>query len=458
MSFYPGLKHKKRSSFWIGLTLILFFNIVKISFGAEFNSLSRVSSDSTGRKYQLSRNQNHSIDFDSKNNLHISYFGDDGQSLQSTSPDNPSYICYAYLDSTGKLVNEIDTIADSYVSGEYVGGRDPSLTVDIYDNVWICWYDFRNCTAGGNWIDNTEIYIDSKISSGSFSVSDTRLVISNPAIQNTNSYIPHLSASNIDGSLTVAWYDFEWDDTSEILVKTSDTSGTFNLGESKNFLRKTNAADRGGAIFENSLWMPSIEIDDAGVQHVIYGQGNFGDKQDLYYMQVAPNGIQTTTTLIASSTNLHFFTPASMTQSSNGDLWVFYAKDLDLQQDNIYLHRKKKGETTFSSPLVYSLTAWQLSPDVEVDSKGIIHLAWIERRSDLDRDVYYASYDPEQSSWSGKTIVTSHSSRWEAIDLTLSPAGIPYICMEENLDNIAQNSFEGYNLAYLFDTAASYKF
>ena len=399
-----------------------------------------VADGGSNRNYQLSRLSNSVLAFDPQGVLHLTYWRGDENSSQGTSPDRPSYVCYRSRSREGLWNHEL-CIDDSTHENKHVGGRHPTLTIDSAGRVWVVWHDYRHCTEAGGWQNNIEIYADVKPPGGRFSPADLRLTKTEPpAHLGDNGHIPRIAADPTTGRMSVAWYDFHFSlgqgmwDVTDIMLKTSDATGNFDLNEPIGAMRLTDAKHRGGVSSSDtpSYWAPDIAVDTSGTRHLIWGGGAWSAFQDLHYVAV-PLGVTSVveTTVLATEAVNGFWDPPHLTLAPTGDLWVAYV-DMGTPSRNVVLLRKRAGGATFDPPLILEREGRQVAPDLEIDQQGLVHLVYVHRRTDTDRDVLYASYDPETETWGTDVQLTSRAAKWERPCLALDSKGRPFIVFEEN--------------------------
>ncbi|MBN1865916.1 hypothetical protein JW916_01370 [Candidatus Sumerlaeota bacterium] len=378
-------------------------------------------------KYRLSRLAGHVAAFDSSGTLHATYWS----GYEETNPSAPSHIYYrAWSPTAGWGAQE--AIDDSEVAGQHVGGRHPGLAVTHDDGVWVVWHDHRDCSPGGSYQDNTEIYGDFKPAGGAFSSTDVRFTDTPPGGGTAeNGYTPKI-ALDPNGALVLAWYDFHYDSQiSDLFLKTSDTDGTFNLSETMDAMRLTNLNDRGGSLPSTPAFaLPDLAIDSAGARHLAWG-GGFG-VGGLYYAQAARGSVSVGEELLDSA-GWDFFDPAHIAVSPSGDVWIAYGKESGSTNTNerVVLLRKRAGQSAFDAPIEISETvSRQYAPDIAVDSDGVVHLVWIDRRA--GRQVYYGRYSPTAGRLVEEIPLTPETGSWERPTLAISERGRIAVLFEEN--------------------------
>ena len=415
------LIHFHSARAWLAFGFVLFWLAsARLSSAAEFIPAEKITDGA--RRYRLSRAANGHLGLDSTGRLHAVYWSGGIQ----TTPLFPSFVYYRSWTLEGGWGAQI-SIDDSTVTEGHIGGRHPSLTVTADDKVWVGWHGHRHAT-GPTWIDNIEIYADSKPSGGSFSSVDIRLTTSTAISAGDNGYTPKI-VEDASGRLSVSWYDFHQDaGVSDVYLKRSDEFGVFDTAESMASMQLTDKNGRGGS---PPFTVPDLAIDGSGTLHLVWAGGSQADV-DLYYAE-APPGASSVSEIILASGATDFFDPAHITVAPNGDVWVAYGDDAAIGNENVVLRRRRSGQSDFDPPItILPDAARQLGPDHEVDSAGLVHLVWIDER--FGRHIYYALYDPEEDVVIEEDRLTDQpSSAWTRPTLTLGPDGSVFVLFEESL-------------------------
>lgn len=371
--------------------------------------------------FQLSRNPNASMGFDSTGRLHIVYWS----GFFATNPNEPAYVYYQnWTEVDGWSTREF--IDDSYFDDGSTllkyGGRHPSLAIAPDDSVWVAWHDHRhsNPDPPGNGIDNIEIYADRRPAGGSFSSTDIRLTQTSAAHFGDNGYMARIVAAP-DGTISVLWYDFHEDgNISDIFVTSSDTTGDFGAIEPILSMRITDQDDRPGSGFSKEAYsIPDLAVDQSGDLYAIWTSG-FGGAAPVYFAEV-PNPVTTlplSSIETAASSTGAYFDPAKVTVAPTGDVWLAYTGVSGTERD-IYAMRRPAGSSSFDNPILLKGAAGVLEKavDLEVDATGLIHFAWIDNRSGTH--VYYGVYDPIADQLDEEVQVTEDSLAYERVTLAL---------------------------------------
>jgi hypothetical protein len=373
------------------------------------------------RRFQLSRTANSVMAFDSAGRLHIAYWS----GRITTSPATPSFVYYQSW-SAAEGWSPREEIDNSEVAGDHVGGRHPSLAVTPNDDVWVVWHDHRHSTAGGNWIDNTEIYADFKPAAGSFSSSDIRVTNTTAGHFGDNSYTPKIAAHS-SGRLSLIWYDYTANATvSDLYLEHSDLSGAFNFADAIGGARATFEPSRSGS---PEFTVPDLAIAPDGTRHLVWTGGQ-GPGVDLYYGSAAAESPAVSEQLLIAGA-ADFFDPPHIAAAPNGDIWIAFGDDRVVGAEDLTLLRKRAGESSFDPEFVLSSPAFrQTAPDLEIDSAGRVHLVWVDERDGAH--VYYGVFDPATETLIGEQQLTEISASWERPTLALDAFENAYILFEQS--------------------------
>ena len=379
-----------------------------------------------GAKYAMSRCSNSQMAVDSEGTLHVTYWSGG----LSTLPSSPSYIYYRTWNLQSGWSSQI-SIDDSTAEGSHLGGRHPSLTLDSRGTVWVTWHDHRNSTSAGNWIDNLEIYADFKPKGGSFTSTDLRMTTTNHANLGDNGYTPKI-VGHPDGSIAISWYDFGLDgNVSDLYLKTSDTGGVFDLGQTLDQMRLTNKDDRTGFA---SYTLPDLAATPDGKNHLCWIRG-FGSGADLYYAEAVQGGTPVNEVLLKSGA-ADFFDPPHITASPSGDVWVAYGDDAlnGIGNEDVVVFRRPAGQSGFDTAVtLLNGPAREYAPDIEIDSKGFLHLVWVDERSGTH--IYHGIFDPGTLVLLQEDRLTATPGNWARPSLALDSRDQVYVLWEEEIDS-----------------------
>jgi hypothetical protein len=262
-----------------------------------------------------------------------------------------------------------------------IGARHPSLAIAPDDAVWIAWEDHRHGSSTFSYIDNNEVYANSKPAGGSFAASDIRLTTSTAGPPGDNAYTPKIVSLG-DGRLSVLWYDFTANfDVADLYLKTSSNAGVFDTGESMASMRLTNETARSGA---PSFTVPDVAVDASGTLHVTWATGE-GAIADLYYGSVTPGGTLSQQLLAAGVAS--YFDPPRIAVAPGGDVWIANGDGTN----KVTLRRKPAASSTWDSPIdIATQTAPSAGPTMAFADSGDLHLAWVDERS--GSHVYHALF------------------------------------------------------------------
>lgn len=368
--------------------------------------------------YQASRNPAHTMAFDSTGRLHVTYFS----GSVSTAPADPSIVYYRNwkLGEGWSAPTAVDR-----PTAPRIGARHPSLAVLPNDTVWIVWQDHRHCLAAKNYIDNTEIYGNFRPTGGDFQSADIRLTETASGHNGDNGYTPRLGV-DATGKVSLAWFDFAAEATvADIYLRTSDTAGVFNPLDPFVAGRLTDFATRGAT--PPSFTVPDIALDAAGTRHLTWGTGEAA-RGDLYYGSVAAGGSTTTPQLLAAG-SADYFDPPRIAVSPAGDVWIAYGDDSVVGGEDVVLRRLRVGQPSFDAPITIAANAArQYAPTIAFDAAGIVHLAWVDRRSGTQ--VYYGRFDPATSTLLEEQAITTTSASYSRPAIVIDPAGVACILYE----------------------------
>lgn len=374
--------------------------------------------------YRLSRTPGKVMAFDTLGNLHVVYWSGGIETKPVTSP---SFI-YHRLRPPGGAWSPQVSIDDSFIGVDKIGGRHPSLAIDPDDTVHVVWHDHRHSTAPA-WIDNLEIYMDSRPAAGSFSATDLRLTNSTAVHLGDNGFTPQIAAE-ASGRLHVVWYDFNQDfNFSDIYLLASDLSGVFTTASPVATAQLTDASTRGA---NPSYTLPDIAVDAAGTRHLVWVRG-FATGADLYYASVA-SGSGSTTEQLLSPAATDFLDPPKIEVAQNGDVWIVYGEESGTpdSSEDVILLRKRAGQASFDPPIAAVARAGrQFAPDFVIDDAGLVHLVWVEKVAS-GTSVRYGVYDPNAGALTREMTVTDGSGPWARPSLALGADGFAYVVFEQD--------------------------
>lgn len=401
----------------IALGLVIFSsNLCAVEFGPAMKITD------TSRKYQLSRTSDRILAVDSKGLLHLTYWSGG----IATTPGTPSYIYYRNW-SIGQGWSPEVSIDNSTFGSLHVGGRHPSLAVTSTDGVYAVWHDHRNCIPQGNWINNVEVYADFRPSGGSFSPNDIRVTQTSPLHMGDNSYVPK-AIGNPDGSLSVVWYDYHYNfEVSDLFRLTFDPSGPIPTISDPGPYRITDLATRGNT---PPFTVPDIAVDWLGNHHLVW-TGGLGTGVNLYYTNL-PVGSGTATVTLLKQQGTDFFDPPKIETAPDNSVWVAYSDKSNWMDENmVLLHKPGLGEP-FSTILDLTPDGLrQISPDLTIDSSGLVHLVWIDEAE--GNHLIYARYNPTSGQIEEEFPLTTQEGYWIRPSIETDQFGNLYVVWEEDL-------------------------
>jgi len=384
---------------------------------AEFRPLEKITDGAY--QYRLSRNSNAMMAVDSRGTLHATYWSG---GLDSR-PDAPSHVFYRSWTNAASWAAQ-QAIDHSEIAGVgHIGGRHSSLALNASGHIWVVWADHRHCTQQGSWIDNMEIYGNSRTLDSAFSSTDSRLTTSSSGTMGDNGYTPKI-ATDSTGCFSVAWHDYNANaDVSDIYAKLSNALGVFNLSESMASMRLTSGSHPEYTVVDQA-------IDAANTRHLVWTGGE-GSGVDLYYAQVSASGAVSTPVVLAAGAT-DYYDPPHVAAAPNGDVWVAYGDDATGGNEDIKLLRRRLGQSAFDAPVTIAADgARQYFPAIAIDHQNRVHLAWADERS--GRNVYYAIYDPASTQLTQLTSLTSMTKLWARPSLMLDAKDQAYVLIEESI-------------------------
>lgn len=339
-----------------------------------------------GRNYEMTRNPNHSMAVGRDGTVHLVFW--DGSLETSTS--HPSTVWYCRRDPAG-CWSRPEVVDDSYTSqGKRIGGRHPSLVLRSNGEVRVFWHDYRNCTSSRKWIDNIELYTDSRPPLGSFSRNDLRLTTTSAAHDGDNGYVPQAVAAP-SGEIFAAWYDYHFNRSlADIFLMKSNALGRFP-SLPIDFWRLTNITQRGDGV---SYTLPDLALDSSNTVHLVWTTDNLAGRR-VYYAHRDPGGTLSTP-VVLSPLGGDFYDPPHITAAPRGDIYAIWTDHGSFSNTSIYAARLRPGLSAFDPPMrVTSNAAVALQGDAKVDSLGFLHVVWTDRRAG-NGAIFYGVFDPDR--------------------------------------------------------------
>jgi hypothetical protein len=345
----------------------------------------RITTDSA-RNYEMSRNPNHSMIVARDGTVHLVFW--EGEGYGQTSPAHPSTVWYCRRSPSGRW-GRLEMVDNSYTStGARVGGRHPSLILRASGEVRVFWHDYRNCSPLKKWMNNTELYMDSRAAGGSFSANDVRLTTTTASHDGDNSYVPQVVTATT-GEILLAWYDYHFNpNLADIFLMRSDGLGRFSPSLPIDSWRLTNATQRGDGV---SYTLPDVAVDTSRTAHLTWTRDNAAGYRVYYARQ--PIGGQLMAPVVLSATGGAFMDPPHITISPQGDIWVIWTEHI-AQGDFILLGRLRRGAAAFDAAMrLTGNSSDQFQGDMKADSRGLLHVAWVDGRSGRD-EIFCGVFDP----------------------------------------------------------------
>jgi len=343
---------------------------------------------SDSRNYQMSRNPNHSMTVARDGTVHLVFWDD---AYLDTSPAHPSTVWYCRRDPSGRWRSP-EIVDDSYTSGTIrVGGRHPSIVLRSNGEIRVFWHDYRNCSAAKKWINNTEIYMDTRPSGGLFSPNDVRLTSTTATHDGDNGYAPRAILSPT-GEILAAWHDYHFNrNAADIFLARSDTQGRFNPTLPIDSFRLTNVSQRAGG---DSYTLPDLALDASNTVHLVWTRDNLAG-YGVYYARLK-SGSSLSAPVVLSSTGGDFLDAPHITASPRGDIFVLWTEYGTANGDSdIVVARLRRGASLFDPPFtVTGNLSNQFHGDLKVDALGLLHVVWADERNGRD-EIFYGAFDPE---------------------------------------------------------------
>lgn len=369
----------------------------------------------TEQTYRFSRTASNLAAFDGEGRLHVTYFAGE----EVTNPTYPSYIYHRAWSPQEGWSEE--TLVDRSLQGATrIGGRHPSLTISQDGTVWIVWQDHRHGTPTFNYIDNNELYANSKSAGGEFAAQDIRLTTTNAGPPGDNAYAPRI-VTGPAGRLHIAWYDFHANPSvADLYIKASDPSTVFDLSETMESMRLTWETERDGS---PSFTVPDLAIGPDGTRHLTWTTGS-GAIGDLYYGSLSAESMNLEFELLAPGV-ASYFDPPRIDIGPDGSVWIANGDGAD----QVALRRKPPEAASFGTPIVLTSQAVpSAGPSMAFDSEGRMHIAWIGDPEGVQ--VMYGIFDPEEETLVEEIIVSGAAGFHARPVVMLTVADEPFIMWE----------------------------
>lgn len=345
-----------------------------------------------GREVVLfSQNTSGNMAVDSAGTAHLVYTLNDENIIP---PDNQVWHQSIGQDGIGQ-----PTRVDNGAQG---GGRQPSMAVDPSDTVHVVWQDYRHSTAAGRYFDNLEIYYDKKPAGGTFSDTDIRLTETQAGHLGDNGFVPQ-TAIDLGGRVHVVWYDFHFDNISDIYYRASRPDGLFTphtgIGEFQ--ITFSNRGDQPNV----SNWFPDLGLFPDGSVYVVWGrregwQGSY----ELFGGIVSGSDGLNAVEPIADQEG-QFFDPPRLACDALGNLGLAASKYTGSQY-HIQLHYKPFGQNWRPGIQIDDRQLSASQPCLAFGPNGLIHLVWQEDLGGISQ-IRYVGFHPESGVVDGPASLSS---------------------------------------------------
>ncbi|MCX8037959.1 MAG: hypothetical protein N3D11_13095 [Candidatus Sumerlaeia bacterium] len=305
------------------------------------------------------------------------------------SPANPSTVWYCRRDPVSGRWSAPEIVDDSYTSmGVRLGGRHPSLALAANGTVRVFWHDYRHCVSSLRWINNIELYMDSRPPHGSFSGADIRLTQTAALHDGDNGYVPQ-AVMYTNGEIFLAWYDYHYNrNLADLFLAKSNPQGDFAAPVPLAAARLTDVTQRGNSI---SYTLPDIAVDSSGAVHIVWTRDNAAG-YGVFYARRGTTGSLASPQMLSTGAAT-FFDPPHITCSPQGDVFVAYT-EYGTPASGAYVQRLRAGWATFDPPVkVTSVQSNQKHADLKTDSTGMLHLVWVDERTGR-AEVFYGRFNP----------------------------------------------------------------
>jgi hypothetical protein len=194
-----------------------------------------------------------------------------------------------------------------------------------------------------------------------------------------------------------------------------------------------------------SQWQtpPSIGIDSSGNVYAVWEDYRTGG-YDIYASYLAHNGSAFTTNVkINDDINPNKQSRPELAVEDDGTVHVVWEDERSGDWDIYYAHSTDGGLTYTANLLLTTInkTDWQNNPTIDVDSSGIVHVAWEDNR-DGNWSVYYASSADGFASNTKVSEDTLPGNQWSAA-LRVGDTGTIHVAWEGGSDIYYARSTDG---------------
>lgn len=176
---------------------------------------------------------------------------------------------------------------------------------------------------------------------------------------------------------------------------------------------------------------PRIKVDSNNNLFVIW-EDNTTSQWDIYYSNSSNRGATWSTKVNISNTS-GYSQKSDLEIDSNDNLYVIWADNTyGGQYDILYSNSSTRG-TTWSTPVNISnnTAGYSLLSDLEIDSSGNLYVVWIDNVSGQN-EVYYSNSSNRGATWSAKVNVSARAGNTTDADLEIDSNGILHIAYDDN--------------------------
>jgi hypothetical protein len=280
------------------------------------------------------------------------------------------------------------------------------------------------CVAWDENIDgNTEIFVARSIDGGDSFGSPLRLTDSD----GQTDYSRPVLDFDADGRLLVAWESKVLGDADILIVKSHDTWGTFTS--------PVEASD--GPVATEQVY-PDMTVDDGGVVHLVWE-----DRRDNRDIRASSATVSTLDFGVSVKVNddigNSWQEEPTIDADGQGDVYVAWYDRRD-GDPRIYVAKSTDGGQTygFNMQASGSTTPPQFEPDIKVIG-GNVHVVWQDGRTEVNRDIYYASAPSHSLVFGASAKVNrgSSESNQGAPSLFVEPDGTVHVVWQDYRDDVS---------------------
>lgn len=317
----------------------------------------------TGEAIEFARNPSDAMAVDASGGEHVVYF------IADEAGDPPiNRVMYLHEES-GAVSTPVR--ADH---GEAGGGRHPAIALGSDGALNLAWQDYRDSSALYNWIDNLEIYFHRSMDDR-FTGPDARLTHTKASHNGDNGYAPQIAAS-ADGTIAVAWYDFNADGGAPGVYVRRSAGGAYDDVNGIDAFRITPQDGSG-------TWMPDIAALNDGAFYAAWGRvEGFSGVFELQGREIGASGEMGPIEEIAPAGG-NFFDPVRLAASPDGTLGAAYSLRMDGLSRVFVRMRSASGEWSDALTLDEGMVNAS-QPALVIGEGGLAYAAWQEDWGGLD--------------------------------------------------------------------------